>query len=103
MAQKWNLIKSKKLTDSAKGEDCTLEIPGHCNGNPETTVGCHVPVEGGIMGGKTDDTALVFGCSGCHAAIDQHLISEEEALFYKLRGLARTIKRQVLKGVLKVA
>ena len=83
-------IKSKKLRDSAKGQECTFNIVGVCNYNPETVVLCHINTEGGKMGGKTDDISAAFGCSDCHFWIDQNQGSEEESLFYKLRALIRT-------------
>lgn len=36
-------IVSKKLRDSARGQDCALRLPG-CRHNPEYTVLCHLPV-----------------------------------------------------------
>ncbi|HED2337570.1 TPA: DUF1364 domain-containing protein, partial [Serratia liquefaciens] len=49
---------------------CTLQIPGICNGNPETTVLCHLPSNTHGMGYKSDDFWTVFGCSCCHDVID---------------------------------
>ena len=64
-------FKSKKLTDSARGRDCTLRLPGVCNFNPETVVFCHIPtVQMGGMGCKNHDFFGVYGCSNCHDVID---------------------------------
>ncbi|MBC7213069.1 MAG: DUF1364 family protein, partial [Pseudomonas sp.] len=30
-------VVSKKVRESARGQDCTVRIPGICNFNPETT------------------------------------------------------------------
>jgi hypothetical protein len=103
MAQKLNLVRNKKITDAAKYEECTLNIAGVCSYNVEETVACHIYVEGGIMGGKTDDLSAVFGCYPCHGVIDQHKLSTEDELFYTRRGLIRTIKRLFEKGVLLIA
>lgn len=62
-------IKSKKLRDSARGQDCTLRLVGICNFNPETTVLCHIGTNAGI-GTKSGDNMAVFGCSSCHNEID---------------------------------
>lgn len=62
--------RSKALRDSAQGRCCTLQIPGICNGNPETTVLCHLPSSTHGMGYKSDDYWAVFGCSSCHDVID---------------------------------
>ena len=37
-------VVSKKIRNSARGQDCALRIPGVCNFNPETTVLAHVGV-----------------------------------------------------------
>ncbi len=57
---------------AARGQDCTLRIPGVCNGDPETTVLCHsnALADGKGMGLKTPDTAACFGCSSCHDVLD---------------------------------
>ncbi|MGE4799277.1 nuclease domain-containing protein [Yersinia hibernica] len=48
-------FRSKALRDSARGQCCTLQIPSICNGNPETTVLCHLPSSTHGMGYKSDD------------------------------------------------
>ncbi|MGE4670449.1 DUF1364 domain-containing protein [Yersinia enterocolitica] len=63
-------FRSKALRDSARGQCCTLQIPGICNSNPETTVLCHLPSSTHGMGYKSDDYWAVFGCSDCHDVID---------------------------------
>lgn len=63
-------FRSKTLRDSARGQCCTLQIPGICNGNPETTVLCHLPSGTHGLGYKSDDYWAVFGCSSCHDMID---------------------------------
>ena len=58
-----------KIRKSAKGEDCTLRIPGVCNGNNETVVLCHAPYPG--RGGmRNHDWWAVYGCSDCHDMVD---------------------------------
>lgn len=87
-------FRSKALCDSARGQCCTLQIPGICNGNPETTVLCHLPSSTHGMGYKSDDYWAVFGCSNCHDVIDGRVPYDwrpgelNEFLFY---GLHRTI------------
>ncbi|ACT07072.1 protein of unknown function DUF1364 [Dickeya chrysanthemi Ech1591] len=60
------------LHESAYGQVCTLQIPGICNGNPETTVLCHLPPTHG-MGYKGDDFRAVYSCSFCHDVIDRRV------------------------------
>mgnify|MGYP000498261172 CR=1 FL=1 len=66
--QKQKRIKSKAITNSARGENCTLRIYGVCNGNPETTVFAHA--KGGGMGMKAHDIHGCYACSSCHEWID---------------------------------
>jgi len=59
-----------KIRQSAKGETCTFNLPGVCNHNPETVVLCHAPHPDKGMGLKGPDTWAAYGCSDCHAAMD---------------------------------
>lgn len=95
-------IRSKALRDSARGESCTFEIPGFCNSDPETTVGCHLQWEGGAMGSKADDISLAYGCSGCHEAIDSRRIDAIDRQFYSIRAMVRTQRRMYGKGLLSI-
>jgi hypothetical protein len=57
---------------SAKDEDCTILIPGICNGDTSTTVLCHsnLLADGKGMGLKAPDTEACYGCSACHDVLD---------------------------------
>lgn len=88
------------LRRSARGQQCTLNIVGVCNYDPETTVGAHVPGIGAGegMARKPDDWALVWACSACHDAADRRVISdeyEENKWWYIARALYRTHKRMM--------
>lgn len=65
-------VRSKKARDAARGQACTLRLPFHCNGNPETTVLCHSNLgrDGKGMGIKASDDRAAFGCSSCHDVLD---------------------------------
>lgn len=100
-------IKSQAMRDSAKGEDCTLEIAGVCNGDNSTVVLAHLPDgSGGIMGGKVDDISACYACSSCHAVIDGQVKwpGDEEILedWYAHRANIRTLRRMVDKGVITI-
>lgn len=71
MSQKQPPIRMQKLRDAARGQDCLLQVPNVCNGDPDTTVLCHVPshVNKGANF-KPDDCLGVDGCSACHDFID---------------------------------
>lgn len=57
---------------AARGEDCTLRIPGVCNHDPATTVLAHSNrlADGKGMGLKAPDTAACFACHACHDVLD---------------------------------
>ncbi|MEQ9947761.1 nuclease domain-containing protein [Pectobacterium aroidearum] len=67
-------FRSKALRESACGQTCTLQIPGICNCNRETTVLCHLPSPTHGMGYKCDDFWAVYGCSSCHDVIDGRVL-----------------------------
>lgn len=58
-----------KITDSAKGEQCQIRIPGVCNRRDETTVFCHDP-NGSGWSIKYPDSEGAYGCSSCHDVVD---------------------------------
>jgi len=65
--------KMTPIRASAKGEDCTVNLPmGVCNYNPETTVLAHSNslADGKGMGLKAADTRAAYCCSSCHDMVD---------------------------------
>ncbi|MPW31914.1 DUF1364 family protein [Agarivorans sp. B2Z047] len=90
-------MRSSYITESAKGEECQVRIPGACNGNPETTVLAHVGKnrERGI---KCDDTFAVFACSSCHDEIDRRmrLYPNEQVTTVNFESVERT-QRQIFE------
>jgi hypothetical protein len=98
-------IRLKKITQSARGQDCTAHLPC-CNHNPETTVFAHYgePGERG-MSFKPDDTSGGYLCSDCHDVMDGRvpqtfmLRSEMQRMWFKV--CRRTWRLLVLNGVLK--
>lgn len=96
--------KIQKLRDSARGEECTLRIYPYCNGDPETTVLCHLP-SGSGMGQKSPDWFAVYGCSSCHDVIDyriKHDIPIENIVLAHRWGLFRTWTRMIEKGLIRI-
>jgi hypothetical protein len=63
-----------KITESARGEECQVRIPGVCNFNPETTVWAHANglAAGKGRGLKSPDALGTYACYACHAVIDGH-------------------------------
>ena len=92
---------SRKIRDSARGEDCTVCIPGICNGNPETTVLDHLP--GGGMGAKRLDIHGAYACSNCHDAIDHRVmvrLSNNEIDLMHYQAVIRTQEILWNKGLI---
>lgn len=99
--------KYQKLRDSARDEECTLQIHPYCNGNPETVVLCHLP-SGSGMGQKSPDWFAVYGCSACHDIIDGRRpadsawLSNHEVLEMTQKALFRTWERMIEKGLIRI-
>ncbi len=64
--------KMTPIRKAARGQDCTLQIEGVCNRQPDTVVLCHSNslADGKGMGLKAPDSAACFGCSSCHDVLD---------------------------------
>lgn len=93
------------IRKAARGEECTLNIAGVCNYNPETVVLCHFPSEGHGMGLKSSDLSAGIGCSACHDAIDSRVnvgLSREEKEFYMRRSQTRTLLRLIERGIVRI-
>lgn len=105
MKAKAPALRSKKLTDGARGQQCALQIVGVCNYNPETVVLAHLPSETHGMAYKSDDIWGVDACSACHDAIDGRTGYEFESgerERYMLRALHITLMRRVRAGVIEI-
>lgn len=90
-----------KARKSARDRDCTLRL-ACCNYNPETTVLCHLRMNGwGGMSIKPPDYLAVFACSNCHDALDRRsdtICSDADVL----RALGETLIALETSGVLVV-
>lgn len=100
-------VKMTAIRRSARGEDCTMRIPGVCNHDPATTVLCHSNdlADGKGMGLKAPDTEAAYGCSACHDVLDGRRPrpvwmqrSQLLAFFDVARALTKEILRR--KGLL---
>lgn len=99
--------RDRKLTNAARGQECTLQIPGVCRGGTETTVACHSPLLEDRQGSKAPDFAIAFGCLACHAVLDRrakfehdYLVTDEQR-FYFHRGMTRTLANLFERGIIK--
>ena len=95
-------VRSKKLRDSAKGQACTLQIPGICNHNNETTVLAHVSCGDKGMATKPSDLSACFACSCCHDAIDGRVPGYDVGEQLVFRAILKTQHKWVEMGLLKV-
>lgn len=102
--------RNKKLTNAARGQECTLQIPGVCQGGTETTVACHSPLLEDRQGSKSPDFAIAFGCMACHDVIDRrspdvvgvrHLITEEDLRYFFHRGMVLTLANLFERGIIR--
>jgi len=103
---------SQKIRDSARGEQCTLQIVGICCGQPETTVLAHLPDESHGMGKKSDDISACYACASCHDAADSRkagLWSDDDWCefqqhkdWYFRRAMVRTWRRLIEKGIITI-
>lgn len=106
MKLKQETLRSTKLRKSAMGEECTLQIYGVCNCNPETTVLAHLNFTGSVMGSKAPDLDACYACSSCHDVWDGRArwpdSERTDREWYGARAIVRTHIRMIEKGVLKV-
>ena len=95
--------KQTKLTKSARGRECTVRIPGVCNGNPETTVLAHL--NGGGMGAKKSHIHGAYCCSTCHDELDYRTdktpYSRREIAHFHLDGVIRTQEIMLAEGLIR--
>jgi hypothetical protein len=97
-----------KITKSARGEACTVRIPGICNFNPQTTIFAHI---NGIRfghgtGHKVEDLHGAYCCNSCHDVIDARvktgLHSREAIKLMHYEGVLETQGKLVEKGLVRV-
>lgn len=96
-------MKNRKLRNSARGQDCTVRIPGVCNFDPATTVLAHI--NGGGMGMKNENYLGSFTCSACHDMIDgraKSSFSKEQVKLWHWEGVERTWAIWIKMGLITI-
>lgn len=88
------MSKQTKITKSARGRDCEIQLEGVCNFNPETVIFCHLG--GGGMGMKSSDLHGAYGCYDCHMVIDGHAKSDFSQEELELRFFQAMIRTQII-------
>ena len=99
------MFRSRKLLDSARGQECQAQLYCICNHNPETVVAAHSNwhEHGHAMSQKAHDCFVAWMCSACHAAIDQgNFLSREEKRDAWQRAHEKTLLAMFQQGILKV-
>jgi hypothetical protein len=102
MFQKEKLYRNPKILEHAKGQSCTLNLPG-CRYYTETTVFCHLNgIEWGKgIGIKAHDVGF-FGCSSCHAKYDSTNDFDPDWLDLQVyRAVIKTVIILLNDGVIK--
>ncbi|EOY5688468.1 DUF1364 domain-containing protein [Salmonella enterica subsp. enterica] len=90
-------MKKVDLRKQARGRECTVRVPGHCNFNPETSVLAHYRLAGTCGAScKPDDMQGAIACNGCHDVIDGRVktteYSYEELRLMHAEGVFRTLE-----------
>lgn len=105
---KQNPIRSRQIREAARGQRCTVRIPGVCNATGETTVLAHFSYASSGMGTKPSDLgSAAFCCFGCHEIVDRrakrpHGVLLEDIEWCKARGMAETMARLVDMGIIQI-
>jgi len=102
-----SMIRSNAVTQSARDQECTLQIAGFQCAPNETVVLAHIPLPGNHGTGlKPDDLCACYGCTTCHALLDGRIPGlpkwSADWFFYALRGLARTLRALYDAGILTI-
>ncbi len=99
------MAKQDKYTRSARGQACTVQIPGVCRPAPdnETTVLAHL--NGGGTGFKHSNIHGAYACHLCHSWVDfgyakTHTVEQRDLLH--LEAVIRTQIIMIDEGVLKL-
>lgn len=95
---------SKKIRNSARGQECQVRIPSVCNRNNETVILAHVG-KGAGMGQKCDDIHATYACSACHDVIDGRVRIGDPRInrLYAYEAMVRTQKLLLEQELIQVA
>lgn len=100
------MIQSKHLRNSARGQACTLQIVGVCNGDWSTTVLAHLPDESHGMAKKSDDVSSCYACDACHSVLDGRAKwpagEHEYKDWYLRRAQTRTLRAMFDDGLITI-
>lgn len=98
-------VRSTALRSSARGQSCTVRLPGVCRHDTATVVLAHLPGHGKGIGTKESDMHAAYACHACHDVMDGRALSPLRSaiiLDAMLRGLSETQARMVAAGLISV-
>ena len=101
-----------KILHAAELEPCLVNLPGCTGGGSDTSAAHSNQADDGKGGSqKADDLFVAFACLHCHDILDGRKpppwvavecgTPQSEILWYHDRGIKRTIRRLIDKGVIK--
>lgn len=97
-----------KITESARGEDCSIRLPGRCLRLNDTVVWAHAngSAAGKGFGMKTPDALGAYACQACHDTYDRRLplpegMTREEVEIAFHEGHQRSYQILLKKGLVK--
>lgn len=96
-------FESKKIRQAAKGQTCTLNVPGVCRQDKSTVVLCHLSTRRKGTGNKSPDLVAVDGCNRCHDWLDGRAfrgIAEQERDTIILKALKETLMRRINQNLI---
>lgn len=92
-----------RITESARGQDCMIRMPGVCNGDPATVVWAHAngSAAGKGIGQKSPDLLGAYACSSCHDEYDRRTSKLDliTAKLYFAEGHYRSLRMLIEKGL----
>ena len=96
-----------KITESARGQECQVRIPGVCSGDSSTVVWAHAIglASGRGIGLKANDLSGAYACQKCHDAYDRR-IKPYGVLYFQVKecffeGHLRSLAKKKKKGLVK--
>ena len=94
------------LRNAARGRNCTVRIPGYCNGNSETSVLAHYRMAGTCGTGiKPHDSQAAIACSSCHDLIDGRTkttdYTHDDLRLMHAEGVMRTLEIWRKEGLIE--
>ena len=93
---------TKKIMASARGESCTIRLPGVCCHNPETVVFAHLNKVRFGSGRGIKSKVGAYACHTCHNETDsrtQIIEDRKDVYIAHLEGVIETLLKLIDKGL----